>query len=95
MAKTSRLCWYCGEDADSLDHFIPNKISFEALELLRLYYPGIEKPAPKERSNIIAACKTCNQHKSNRLVESWRREIEMRIGTKFRFYGETVLTGGL
>ena len=91
MAKTDRLCWYCGEPADTIDHFIPNKPTKRTLVQLQRHYPGIVKSAPKHRPNLLPACQACNGYKENKLLQDWRSEIENRIGQPFRFYGETVL----
>jgi 5-methylcytosine-specific restriction endonuclease McrA len=90
FAKTDGLCWYCGEPADNVDHFIPLNPPTELREYLKEcgIFPGFP---PSSTVNMIPACRTCNNFKGNKTVEHWRARIQNRIGGPFRFYGETAL----
>src|ERR1019366_7486258 len=90
MAKTGAICWYCGAEADNIDHVIPLRPSQEAQNWFHIR--GIVLgPRRSTEENLIPACIECNVHKANLPLELFRSEESQRLRIKknqVKFWGE-------
>src|SRR5579863_3212973 len=59
FAKTNHLCWYCGEYADTGDHFVPIRLTRDRKRML-----PYEIKSRRNILNIIPACYSCNKQRA-------------------------------
>ena len=79
MAKAGGQCWYCGDWADTLDHVIPR-----CTYTKRRFYNA------SDFSNLLPACRDCNDFKGALTLEQFRTKIaEIKLLPYVIFWGET------
>ena len=96
-AKTGGLCWYCGDEADTVDHFIP--LDMHKRKTHNQRFPWLSGLRRRGFVNLVPACEDCNQLKTNLLLHEFRGKAEGMEQCKYhrgadgrvRFFGERFL----
>lgn len=65
-AKSGGLCWYCGLEANTIDHVVPLK---------RKHREAHEFEALKAVANLVPACRVCNGRKKSHSLDEFRELI--------------------
>lgn len=68
LSKTNHRCAYCGVHQDDIEGYL----------FLDHMTPRI-KGGSNAKSNLIVACRTCNNRKSKKTVEEFRKHLHMGV----------------